>query len=162
MISYCLTPTARWQICIPTKQLITLVRWFHEVLGHCGIHRLCDSMVTQFSHPRLRATVNDVIKHCRAGVRYNTIPLTADAGKWAGQPIAFICANFTFYTAAHQTVQFLDLSRATETTALFPSTFVSVLTKAPLISVCESFAILKTQSWIQSMQRSPAFIEQIC
>jgi transposase InsO family protein len=66
IISYRVTPTAKWQICIPTNQLIALVRWFHEVLGHCGIHRLCDSIATHFSHPRLRATVDDVIKHCRA------------------------------------------------------------------------------------------------
>jgi hypothetical protein len=67
MSSYCVMPTARWQICIPTNQLITLVRWFNEVLvGHCGIHRLCDSIATHFLHPQLRATVNDVIKHCRA------------------------------------------------------------------------------------------------
>jgi hypothetical protein len=31
MISYRITPTAKWQICIPTYQLIALVRWFHEV-----------------------------------------------------------------------------------------------------------------------------------
>jgi hypothetical protein len=64
MISYRVTPTAKWQICIPTNQLLTLVLWFHKVLGHCGIHILCNSIATHFSHPRLRATVNVVIKHC--------------------------------------------------------------------------------------------------
>jgi hypothetical protein len=59
-------PTAKWQICIPTNQLIALVRWFHGLLGHCGIHRLCNSITTNFSHPRLRATADNVIKHCRA------------------------------------------------------------------------------------------------
>jgi hypothetical protein len=72
-----ITPTARWQICIPTDQLITLVRWFCKILGHCGIHRLCDSIATHFSHPRLRATVNDVIKHCRA---FQSNKLTGPSG----------------------------------------------------------------------------------
>jgi hypothetical protein len=64
LMSYRATPTATWQICIPSDQLIVLVQWFHAVLGHCGIHRLRDSMATRFTHPRLRATVNEVIKHC--------------------------------------------------------------------------------------------------
>jgi hypothetical protein len=55
-----------WQICIPTSQLNAHVRWFHAVLGHCRIHRLCNSIATHFSDPQLRATVNDVIKHCHA------------------------------------------------------------------------------------------------
>jgi hypothetical protein len=81
IISYRVTPTAKWQICIPTNKLIALVRWFHEVLGHCGIHRLCDSIATHFSHPQLRATVDDVIKHCLAcqinkliGLGYGKLP----------------------------------------------------------------------------------------
>jgi hypothetical protein len=67
MILYCVKPTTPWQICIlVTNQLLQLVSWFHEVLGHCGIHHLCDSIMTHFCCPQLRATVNDVIKHCRA------------------------------------------------------------------------------------------------
>ena len=31
------------------------------------------------------------------GVRFNTVPLSADAGEWAGSPIAFIAPDFTFY-----------------------------------------------------------------
>jgi hypothetical protein len=30
------------------------------------------------------------------GVRFNTIPVSIDAGKWAGRPLAFIADNFTF------------------------------------------------------------------
>jgi hypothetical protein len=63
---YSITPTAKWQICILTNQLLMLLCWFHEVLGHFGIHRLCNTIATHCSHPQLRATVNDVIKHCGA------------------------------------------------------------------------------------------------
>ena len=56
------------------------------------------SRVSEYAQTRLKA-----------GVRFNTIPLTEDAGEWAGQPIAFIRADFTFYTAEHQSVQFSDL-----------------------------------------------------
>jgi hypothetical protein len=50
-----------------------LVRWFHEVLGHPGIHRLNDSIEIHFYHPCLRATVDDVIKHCEA-CQINNLP----------------------------------------------------------------------------------------
>jgi hypothetical protein len=38
----------------------------------------------------------------KAGIRYNIIPDTPDAGIWAGQPLAFVQADFTFYTDQHQ------------------------------------------------------------
>jgi hypothetical protein len=66
LISYQPTPTAPWQICIPMNQLNVLVLWFHAVLGHCRIHRLCNSIATHFLHPKLRATINAVIMHCHA------------------------------------------------------------------------------------------------
>jgi hypothetical protein len=56
------------------------------------------SRVSEYAQTRLKA-----------GVRYNTIPNTADAGIWAGQPLAFTRDDFTFYTAAHQTVPLSDL-----------------------------------------------------
>jgi hypothetical protein len=43
------------------------MRWFHQVLGHPGIHRLQDLIATPpFCHLQIRATVNDIIKHCHA------------------------------------------------------------------------------------------------
>jgi hypothetical protein len=38
IISYHPTPTTKWRICIPNNQLIALMRWYHQVLGHQGIH----------------------------------------------------------------------------------------------------------------------------
>jgi hypothetical protein len=66
LISYKPTPTTAWRIFIPTDQLIALVCWFHQVLGHPGIPRLRDLIATHFYHLQLWATVNDVIKHCEA------------------------------------------------------------------------------------------------
>jgi hypothetical protein len=51
------------------------------------------SRVSEYAQTRLKA-----------GVRYNTIPSTTDAGIWAGQSLAFIREDFTFYTQAHEAV----------------------------------------------------------
>jgi hypothetical protein len=36
--------------------------------------------------------------------RFNSIPTTLDAGPWAGQALAFLWANFVFYTAQHELI----------------------------------------------------------
>jgi hypothetical protein len=66
LISYRPTPKTAWRICIPTNQLLALVRWLHQVLGHPGIHGLRDLIATHFYHLQLRATVSYVMKHCEA------------------------------------------------------------------------------------------------
>jgi hypothetical protein len=43
--------------------------------------------------------------------RFQTIPSGGDAGKWAGQPLAFTQADFTFYTRANCCVRHEDLLR---------------------------------------------------
>jgi hypothetical protein len=35
----------------------------------------------------------------RKGQRYQVVPSSTDTGEWAGQPLAFICEDFTFYDA---------------------------------------------------------------
>jgi hypothetical protein len=45
--------------------------------------------------------VSDYTQTChKAGVCYNTIPNTPDAGIWAGRPLVFVRVGFTFYTAS--------------------------------------------------------------
>jgi hypothetical protein len=51
------------------------------------------SRVSEYAQTRLKA-----------GIRYNTIPQIADAGIWAGQPLAFVRADFTFYSSSHAIV----------------------------------------------------------
>jgi hypothetical protein len=45
------------------------------------------------------------------GVSYNIIPTTDDAGSWAGQPLAFVQHDFTFYNAAHTLIEHRELHR---------------------------------------------------
>jgi hypothetical protein len=44
-----------------------------------------------------------------ANQRFQTIPHNADAGCWAGQPLAFICPDFEFFDALHRLVPLSDL-----------------------------------------------------
>jgi hypothetical protein len=44
-------------------------------------------------------------------VSYNIIPTTDDAGPWAGQPLAFVRDDFTFYDAAHTLIEHPELHR---------------------------------------------------
>jgi transposase InsO family protein len=48
------------------QQLQDLVTWFHQALGHCGIHRLNDSIGTHFTHPQLQRTVKIAVQNCHA------------------------------------------------------------------------------------------------
>jgi hypothetical protein len=66
LISFRPTPNAVWKICIPSQQLQALVAWFHQALGHCGMHRLNDSIGTHFTHPKLRRTVKTIVQNCHA------------------------------------------------------------------------------------------------
>jgi hypothetical protein len=49
--------------------------------------------------------------HLAAKVRYNTIPQTEDAGIWAGQALAFLCRNFSFFTLGHEPISLSTLHR---------------------------------------------------
>jgi hypothetical protein len=51
------------------------------------------SRVSEYAQTRLKATV-----------RFNIIPQTADAGAWAGQALAFLRDDFTFYTSSHELI----------------------------------------------------------
>jgi hypothetical protein len=57
------------------------------------------SRVSEYAQTRLRA-----------GIRFNTIPKTTDAGTWAGQALAFIRADFTFYSASHELIPLANLA----------------------------------------------------
>ena len=50
--------------------------------------------VTLFTGSRLGEYAQS---HLEKGQRFATIPLIPEAGKWAGQPLAFVEEDFTFY-----------------------------------------------------------------
>jgi hypothetical protein len=51
------------------------------------------SRVSEYAQTRLRA-----------GTRFNTIPMTPDSGIWGGQALAFLLADFTFYSDKHELI----------------------------------------------------------
>jgi hypothetical protein len=57
------------------------------------------SRVSEYAQTRLRA-----------GTRFNTIPRTTDAGIWAGQALAFLRADFTFYSIDHELIPLAKLA----------------------------------------------------
>jgi hypothetical protein len=57
------------------------------------------SRVSEYAQTRLRA-----------GTRFNTIPRTPNEGIWAGQALAFLCANFIFYSARHELIPLANIA----------------------------------------------------
>jgi hypothetical protein len=53
-----------WRICIPEAQLNDLVAWYHEVLNHLGITRLCETIEQHFYHRDLRLHVEQYVNLC--------------------------------------------------------------------------------------------------
>ena len=47
------TPSDNWRICLPLSLVHWTIRWYHLLLGHCGIDRLCDTLKARFYHPGL-------------------------------------------------------------------------------------------------------------
>ena len=43
-----------WRIAIPTVLIEPTVRWYHEVLGHCGTNRLYDTMRQHIYSPNMK------------------------------------------------------------------------------------------------------------
>ena len=47
-------PEGALKIAIPTAIINQIISWYHEVLGHCGTHRLYDTICQHFYYPNLR------------------------------------------------------------------------------------------------------------
>jgi transposase InsO family protein len=62
-------PDRPWQIAIPTALLDDIVTWYHQVLGHVGIVRLYQTIVTHFVHPELKSRIEFIVKSCDACLR---------------------------------------------------------------------------------------------
>lgn len=73
-----------WKIVIPHSLSEDLVRWYHLVLGHCGIQRLKDTVQTRFYIPgkSLQAICTGIVNNCpeecqkrkRANKQYGHLP----------------------------------------------------------------------------------------
>jgi hypothetical protein len=70
----------------------------HAVFDWTRLGLFTGSRVSEYAQTRLKA-----------GIRYNTIPQTPDAGIWAGQPLAFVRDDFTFYSASHEIIPLSDI-----------------------------------------------------
>jgi hypothetical protein len=83
--------------CSNTMAVFLMVK--HAIYNWTYLGLFTGSCVSEDSQTRLKA----------GGVHYNTIPNRTNAGIWAGQPLAFVCTDFTFYTTSHQIVPLLDI-----------------------------------------------------
>ena len=43
-----------WRIALPNNLMDPVIRWYHQVLGHCGAHRLYDTIRRRFQAPGLK------------------------------------------------------------------------------------------------------------
>jgi transposase InsO family protein len=62
-------PGKPWRIAIPTVMVDDIIRWYHLVLGHCGIVRLHQTIATHFVHPFLKARIERIVKSCDTCLR---------------------------------------------------------------------------------------------
>ena len=53
-----------WKICIPSAQLDSIIRFYHQALNHLGVRRTVDSIQMHFYHPQIRARTEHLIKTC--------------------------------------------------------------------------------------------------
>jgi hypothetical protein len=104
-----------WSVPCPKKELFTI-----DMFG-CLTAHLCSGAddldtflhqnyaVYDWSHLRIftGSQVAEYAQIClKKGMQYNAIPSLADAGSWvAGQPLAFIRTNFTFYNHKHTLIE---------------------------------------------------------
>ncbi|MHA7811731.1 MAG: integrase zinc binding domain-containing protein, partial [Marinobacter adhaerens] len=47
-------PEGSWKIALPTELMQPTLIWYHFVLGHCGVHRLYDTVRSRFFAPGLK------------------------------------------------------------------------------------------------------------
>ena len=58
-------PETDWRIALPYNMLESTVSWFHLVMGHPGIKRLRDFLLSRYYNENLRSTIdNHKCEHC--------------------------------------------------------------------------------------------------
>ena len=53
-----------WKIVIPSTLVTPSVEWFHRTLNHPGTGRMIGTITRHFWFPRMRAIIEDFVKHC--------------------------------------------------------------------------------------------------
>jgi len=56
----------QWKIVLPQALVLPAIKWYHVVLGHCGVNRLVDTLRTHFWIPNLKSQVADFVGKCDA------------------------------------------------------------------------------------------------
>jgi hypothetical protein len=83
-----------------SDDLDTFLRREHAVYDWTRLGIFTGSRVAEYAQTRLKK-----------GIRYNVIPTSADAGAWAGQALAFLRDDFTFYDNQHTLIEQANLHR---------------------------------------------------
>ena len=68
-----------WKIALPNSLAPSVVRWYHEMLGHCGSQRLYNTIKERFQYPNLIGLCNSYVcdtcqKNKQIGVGYGLLP----------------------------------------------------------------------------------------
>jgi transposase InsO family protein len=61
-------PNTAWRIALPSSMVHLTIRWFHEILGHCGSKRLRLTLNQRYYHPEMRKFIDRYA--CDACQRY--------------------------------------------------------------------------------------------
>jgi Integrase zinc binding domain len=61
---YTVDPNQQWKIYLPDALLEHAIQWYHMALSHIGTRCLMDTMSATFYNPKLRSSVEAVIKPC--------------------------------------------------------------------------------------------------
>ena len=57
-------PGEQWKIVLPTSLLMEVLKWYHIMLGHCGIQRLYDTVRARFHADGLHEQCIATVRHC--------------------------------------------------------------------------------------------------
>jgi hypothetical protein len=79
-ICYKKDPTqSNWKIALPKSMVVDTVKWFHQVMGHPGEKRLCETLNQSHHYPKLcyhidKLKCKDCQKYKLAGRGYGLLP----------------------------------------------------------------------------------------
>jgi hypothetical protein len=68
-----------WKIVLPKSMVVDTVKWFHQVMGHPGEKKICETLNQRYHHPKLRYHIDKLKckrlpKYKLAGRGYGLLP----------------------------------------------------------------------------------------